>query len=66
MDVTRRALARIIAATAIITLDVSAQAPAESAEQKMKTALSDIKIRAQRMNSVHIPPSTEPAFRFRP
>ena len=45
---------------------VSAQAPAADADQKLKSALNEIKVRSQRMNSVKLPMTTEPAFRFRP
>jgi hypothetical protein len=65
MDVTRRTLARILAATAVVPVEVDAQAPASSGDE-LRAAREELKSRAARMAAVRLPMSAEPAFRFKP
>jgi hypothetical protein len=69
MDVTRRAVGRILAATAIISSGVAAQAPppaaSPNADADLNAARALMRSDAQRLAQVRLPMSTEPAFRFR-
>jgi hypothetical protein len=74
MDITRRTLARVFAATAaapaLVPVDAAAapappQGAPAGAEADLNTAREMMRSDARRLAQVHVPMSTEPAFRFK-
>jgi hypothetical protein len=63
MKVTRRAAARILAATAAVP---AAAVPQADSSEPAKTARDQFQKSAQQMADVKIPVATEPPFHFRP
>lgn len=66
MNVTRRKLARILAATTAVPLAASAQTPAPAdPDENLKSAREQMRGNAQALAKVRVPMATEPAFRFK-
>jgi hypothetical protein len=63
MDVTRRTLARLFAAT--VAVPVTEAAPQASESEDDKAAREQMRNNAQQIAKVSLPMATEPAFRFR-
>jgi hypothetical protein len=65
MDVTRRTLARLLAATvAVPVTEATAQTPASESDDD-KSAREQMRNNAQQLAKVSLPMATEPAFRFK-
>ena len=72
MKVTRRTLARILAATAVVPAAavapaaVAAQIPSSAdSDEDMKAVREQMRNNAQQLAKVALPMATEPAFRFK-
>jgi hypothetical protein len=65
MKVTRRALGRILAATAAVPLQAVPQAPSPDADEELKAARDRLRNQAVQLARVPLPKTTEPAFRFK-
>ncbi len=63
MDVTRRTLARMLAATAVVPVEAVAQT---DSDEPLKAARQDLRNQAQQLAKFPLPMATEPAFRFKP
>jgi len=69
MKVTRRALARMVAGTAVISGGVMAQAPSAApvgpaSDAEVNTARAGLRDAARELGTVKLPRATEPATRF--
>jgi hypothetical protein len=67
MKVTRRKLARILAAAAAVPGVAAPQAPSavSSGDEDLNTAREQLRNNAQQLAKVNLPMATEPAFRFK-
>ncbi len=65
MKVTRRALGRILAATAAVPLQAAPQAASPDADEELKAARDRFRNQAAQLARVPLPKTTEPAFRFK-
>jgi hypothetical protein len=63
MQVTRRSIARMLAAAAAVPQTATPQAP--SADADFDSAREQVKSYAQQVAKVKLPASTEPAFHFK-
>jgi hypothetical protein len=61
MYVTRRTLARVLAATAVVQVEAPAQT-----DDPLKAAREEQNNNAQRLAKVSLPMNIEPAFHFKP
>jgi len=69
MKVTRRALARMVAGTAVLSGGAMAQAPpaapgGQTSDAEVNTARAGLRDAARGLDSVKLPRATEPATRF--
>ncbi len=64
MDVTRRKLARMLAASAAVPIAAEAQSPVQI-DENLKSARDQMKNNAQQLAKVKLPMATEPAFHFK-
>jgi hypothetical protein len=65
MQVTRRSLARILAATAAVPLQAVAQTPSPDSDDELKAARDRVRSDAAILAKFPLPKTTEPAFRFK-
>jgi hypothetical protein len=65
MQVTRRSLARILAATAAVPLQAMAQTPSPDSDDELKMARDRMRNDAALLARFPLPKTTEPAFRFK-
>ena len=65
MNLTRRSLARILAATAAVPLQGVAQTPPPDADDELKAARDRMRNDAAILAKFPLPKITEPAFRFK-
>jgi hypothetical protein len=65
MNVTRRTLARVLAATAVLPWEAPAQ-PQSNPEETLKAAREEMRGYSQALAAVKVPMTTEPACHFKP
>jgi hypothetical protein len=65
MKVTRRALGRILAATAAVPLQAAPQGPSPDADEELKAARERLRNQAAQIARVPLLKTVEPAFRFK-
>jgi hypothetical protein len=65
MQVTRRSLARILAASAAVPLQAVAQTPSPDSDDELRAARDRMRNDAAILAKFPLPKTTEPAFRFK-